>query len=102
MPKERDSENPKIFRTHVCVWWISYNLLLKLGQEGSLARNIPLDTSHSDDRQHKNESAGSSSGLRSGDSGSRDINPAFDSESHDEVITLGPGSKKGLMGFSHR
>ena len=68
LPKERDSENPKIIRTHVCAWQISYNFLLKLGQEGSFARNIPLDTSHSDDRQHKNESAVSSSGLSSGDS----------------------------------
>ena len=90
-----------MIRTHVCVWGISYNFLLKLGQGGSFARNIPLDTSHSDDRQHKNESAVSSSGLSSGDSVSRDINPAFDSESHDKVITLGPGCKKGLMELSH-
>ena len=101
MPKERDSVKPKISRTHVCAWWISYNFLLKLGRRGSFTRNIPLDTSHSDDRQHKNESDGSSSGLSSGDSVSRDINPAFDSESQDEVITLGPGCKKGLMELSH-
>ena len=73
----------------------------EIGAGGSFKRNIALDTSHSEDRQHKNKSAGSSSGLSSGDSVSHDINPAFDSESQDEVITLGPGSKKGLMGFSH-
>ena len=74
MPKERDSENPKIFRTHVCVWWISYKKILHLLR-------------HTDDRQQNNESAGSSSGLSSGASGSHDINPAFDSESQDKVIT---------------
>ena len=30
MPKERDFEKPKIFRTHVCVWWISYKKILHL------------------------------------------------------------------------
>ena len=95
MPKERDSVKPKISRTHVCAWRISYNFLLKLGQGGSFARNIPLYTSHSDYRQHKNESAISSSGLSSGDSVSHDINPAFDSESQDEVITRLSGMLKG-------
>ena len=81
MPKERDSEKPKMIRTHVCVWWISYKKILHLLR-------------HTDDRQQNNESAGSSSGLISGDSGSRDINPAFDSDSHDEVITEGEGDQQ--------
>ena len=89
MPKERDSENPKIFRTHVCVWWISYKKILHLLR-------------HTDDRQQNNESAGSSSGLSSGASRSHDINPAFDSESQDEVITQSDPplySKEKIMYF---
>ena len=67
-----------------------------------IQENTPFDTSHSDDRQQNNESAGSSSGLSSGASGSHDINPAFDSESQDEVITQSDPplySKEKIMYF---
>ena len=74
--------------THVCARWISYNFLLKMGRWSHNQENIPLDTAFSDDRQLKTDSADSSSGLSNGRGGSRDINPAFDSESIDEVITL--------------
>ena len=70
------------------------------GARESETRNIPLDTAFSDDRQLKTESADSSLGLSNGRGGSRDINPAFDSEGQDEVITLGPGLQ-GIDGSSH-
>ena len=70
-----------------------------MGRWSHNQENIPLDTAFSDDRQLKTESADSSLGLSNGRGGSRDINPAFDSESQDEVITLGPGLQ-GIDGFS--
>ena len=71
-----------------------------MGRGSHKQENIPLDTTFSDDRQLKTDSADSWWGLSTGHGGSCDINPAFDSESQDAVITLGPGLQ-GIDGSSH-
>ena len=74
-------------RTHVCIQWILTTFLLKLG-EGITNKEIFHLTQHAlTIGKQKTESADSSLGLSNGHGGSRDINPAFDSQSQDEVIT---------------
>ena len=86
--RERDSDKPKDgLDTRLCQ--VDFlQLPLKMGRGSQKQQNIPLEASLSDDRQQKTDSADSCSGLSTGHGGSRDINPAFDSESQDEVITI--------------